>query len=270
MDPIAFSIGGVDVRWYSILILVGVFLAAMLIKFESNRFRINKEFMFNLVFWTLIFGIIGARLYYVLFNLDYYLESPIEILKIWNGGLAIHGGIIVGLLVIIFYTKKYKANTMKILDIAVVALILAQAIGRWGNFFNGEAFGTAVPYDTLINLKVIPQFIIDNMYINGEYHLPMFFFESVICFLGFIIMLFIRRRKYIKVGQITGFYLIWYGFLRFIIEIFRTDSLMLLNIKVAQVVSIIMVIVGLSIIFTQSKKPKLEELYNTAEEDIRF
>ena len=131
MDPIAFSIGGVDVRWYSILILVGVFLASMLIKFESNRFRINKEFMLNLVFWTLIFGIIGARLYYVLFNLDYYLESPIEILKIWNGGLAIHGGIIVGLLVIIFYTKKYKANTMKILDIAVVALILAQAIGRW-------------------------------------------------------------------------------------------------------------------------------------------
>jgi phosphatidylglycerol:prolipoprotein diacylglycerol transferase len=86
---------------------------------------------------------------------------------------------------------------------------------------NGEAFGTAVPYDTLINLKVIPQFIVDNMYINGEYHLPMFFFESIICFLGFIIMLFIRRRKYIKVGQITGFYLIWYGVLRFIIEIFR-------------------------------------------------
>jgi phosphatidylglycerol:prolipoprotein diacylglycerol transferase len=193
-----------------------------------------------------------------------------EILNFRDGGLAIYGGLIFGAITLCISLKIKKINVLDFFDRIVPCVAIAQAIGRWGNFFNGEAFGTAVPYDTLINLKVIPQFIIDNMYINGEYHLPMFFFESIICFLGFIIMLFIRRRKYIKVGQITGFYLIWYGVLRFIIEIFRTDSLMLLNIKVAQVVSVIMVIVGLSIIFTQSKKPKLEELYNTAEEDIRF
>lgn len=271
MSTIIFTLGNFEIRWYSILILLAVLISYFMIMREGQRLNIKKEFIFNLLFWTLIFGIIGARLYYVLFNLDYYLSDPIQILEIWNGGLAITGGTIAGLITILIYCKKYKVNALKMLDIVVVALLLSQAIGRWGNFFNSEAYGSAVAYKTLVNMKIIPQFIIDNMYINGAYHLPMFYFESLCCFIGFIISLFIRRFKYIKDGQILSFYLIWYGIVRFFIELFRTDSLMFGNIKIACVMSVIMFISGIIITIVQSKKPKLEELYNSSlKEEIRF
>ena len=271
MSPVAFTIGNIEIRWYSIFIAISVLIAYIMIMSECSRFKIKKEFAFNMIFWTLIFGIIGARLYYVLFNLSYYKTNPLEILMIWKGGLAIHGGIIFGLITLTIYCRKYNMKVGKMLDIVVVPLILGQAIGRWGNFFNGEAYGSIVDYHTLANIKIIPQFVIDNMYINGSYHLPMFYFESLWCLLGFIILLILRRRKYIKEGQIFGFYLIWYGIARSIIEIFRTDSLMLGNIKVAIVISILMVIVGIIIESIQSRKPKLDELYNTQEtEELRF
>ncbi len=271
MSPVAFTIGNIEIRWYSIFIALSVLIAYIMIMSECSRFKIKKEFAFNMIFWTLIFGIIGARLYYVLFNLSYYKTNPLEILMIWKGGLAIHGGIIFGLITLTIYCRKYNMKVGKMLDIVVVPLILGQAIGRWGNFFNGEAYGSIVDYHTLANIKIIPQFVIDNMYINGSYHLPMFYFESLWCLLGFIILLILRRRKYIKEGQILGFYLIWYGIARSIIEIFRTDSLMLGNIKVAIVISILMVIVGIIIESIQSRKPKLDELYNTQEtEELRF
>ena len=271
MSPVAFTIGNIEIRWYSIFIAISVLIAYIMIMSECSRFKIKKEFAFNMIFWTLIFGIIGARLYYVLFNLSYYKTNPLEILMIWKGGLAIHGGIIFGLITLTIYCRKYNMKVGKMLDIVVVPLILGQAIGRWGNFFNGEAYGSIVDYHTLANIKIIPQFVIDNMYINGSYHLPMFYFESLWCLLGFIILLILRRRKYIKEGQIFGFYLIWYGIARSIIEIFRTDSLMLGNIKVAIVISILMVIVGVIIESIQSRKPKLDELYNTQEtEELRF
>lgn len=270
MNPVMFKLFGFSVRWYSVLILIGIGLAYLLINSEARRHHIKSEFMFNLMFWTIIFGILGARAYYVIFNLDYYLYNPTEIYKVWNGGLAIHGGMLTGLITILVYCKKYKVNTKKILDICVVALILAQAIGRWGNFFNREAYGSVVSYTTLVNMKIIPQFVIDNMCINGIYHLPMFYFESLACLLGFVIMLINRRRKYVKNGITFSFYLIWYGIVRFIIETFRTDSLMLGGIKMAQIVSGIMVFVGIFIILSQSRKTKLEDLYNRVEDEIEF
>ena len=270
MDPVIANIGGFELRWYSVLIATAVVIAYFLILSESKRFKIQKEFMFNMMFWTLIFGIIGARLYYVLFNLDYYMNNIGEIIQVWNGGLAIHGGIIFGGLTVIIYCKKYHVRIGKILDIIVPALLLGQAIGRWGNFFNSEAYGTIVTYEQLVNMKIIPQFVIDNMLINGSYHLPMFYFESLWCLLGFFISMFLRRRKYIKDGQLTAFYLMWYGVCRFFIEMFRTDALMLGNMKIAQVVSVIMIVIGLIIQFIQSRKPKLDELYNKQEEEIKF
>lgn len=271
MSPIIFTVGSFEVRWYSVLIAISVLISYSMIIREGERLNIKKEFTFNMLFWTLIFGIIGARLYYVLFNLSYYSHNVAEIFKIWNGGLAITGGTIAGLITILLYCKKYKVNSLKVLDIIVVALLLSQAIGRWGNFFNSEAYGISVEYKTLVNLKIIPQFIIDNMYINGAYHLPMFYFESLWCFLGFIISLIIRRMRYIKDGQILSFYLIWYGFARFFIEIFRTDSLMLGSIKIACVMSVIMFITGIIITVIQNKNPKLDNLYNTGlKEEIRF
>ncbi len=270
MDPVLYTFKGIEIRWYSILILLGVVLAYFLIITETKRQKIKTDFIFNLVFWGLIFGIIGARLYYVVFNLDYYFENPSNIYKIWEGGLAIHGGLLFGLITVIIYCKKYNANTKKILDILVPGVLLAQCIGRWGNFFNSEAYGSIVSYETLVNIKIIPQFIIDNMLINGEYHLPMFYFESIACLIGVIFMLIYRRYRYIKNGQILSFYLIWYGIVRLIIESFRTDSLMLADFKIAQVVSIIMIFIGLYITISQKQKPKLEDLYNKYDEEIKF
>ena len=270
MNPVIFNIGNFELRWYSVLIAIAVIIGYVLIINESRRFKIKKEFMFNMMFWTLIFAIIGARLYYVAFNLEYYRTNILEIFQIWKGGLAIHGALLFGAITIIIYCKKYKVRVGKILDIIVPALLLGQAIGRWGNFFNSEAYGSIVSYQQLVNMKIIPQFIIDNMFINGSYHLPMFYFESLWCLLGFFLSLFLRRRKYIKDGQLVAFYMMWYGVARFVIETFRTDALLFNGIRVARVVSVLMFIIGLIIQFIQSRKPKLDELYNKAEEEVRF
>lgn len=270
MSPIIYNFNGFELRWYPVLILLGVFLAYVLIMSEAKRHKIKPDFMFNLVFWNLIFGILGARIYYVIFNYNYYINNLSEIIKVWNGGLAIHGGIIAGVITTYVYCKKYDVNIRKIFDILAPGLLLAQGIGRWGNFFNAEAYGSIVSYKTLVNMKIIPSFVIDNMLINGEYHLPMFYFESLICILGVIIMLIIRRRRYIKSGEVVGFYLIWYGIARFIIESFRTDSLMLFDFRVARIVSVLIVFIGAYVIISQKQKPKLEDLYNKQENDIIF
>ena len=270
MSPVIFTIFGFEIRWYSVLILLGVLLAFFLINSECKRFQIKKDFVFNMMFWGIIWGIVGARIYYVLFNLEYYGAHLSEIYKIWEGGLAIHGGIIAGLITILVYCHKYQVNTKKILDIIAPAVIIAQAIGRWGNFFNSEAYGSVVDYSVLSKIRIIPQFVIDNMYINGAYHLPMFYFESLLCLLGFIIMLIVRRRKFTKNGQVFSIYLMWYGLIRYFIEIFRADSLMIGTIKVAQLVSIAMFLIGLYIFVVQARKPKLDELYNRRDEEIAF
>ncbi len=270
VSPVIFSIGPFEIRWYSVLILLGVIIGYKIITSETNRFHIKNEFVFNLLFWTLIVGILCARVYYVIFEWDFYSHNIAEIFKIWHGGLAIHGGLIGGIIVILGFSKKYNVDCRKLFDIICPGVIFAQAIGRWGNFFNGEAYGTAVEYDTLVKMKIIPQFVVDNMEINGVYHLPMFYFESILCIIGFIILLVIRRQKYVKKGQIFGTYLVWYGFIRLIIETFRTDSLMLFNIKIAQLVSVIMIIFGFYLIAVQARKPKLDELYNTFDEEIKY
>lgn len=261
MNPVAFNIGSLEIKWYSLCILLGAILAYILVLKEAKKFKINKDFIFNLFFYTLIFGILGARLYYVLFNWNLYASDIPSIFAIWNGGLAIHGGIIAGLITIYVYTKKYNVRFLKILDIIAPGLLMAQAIGRWGNFFNQEAHGAAT---TILNLqeKFIPRFIIEGMNINGIYYEPTFYYESIWCVLGFIIFLVARRKKNIKVGTICSLYLIWYGLGRFAIESMRTDSLMLGPFKVAQIVSIAMVLIGIIIIILNFKKSKYEDLYN--------
>lgn len=257
MNPILIEIGNIKIYWYSIMILLGVILGYILIVKESKKYNISKEKISDMIFYTMIIGILGARIYYVIFNLKYYLSNPLDIIKVWEGGLAIHGGIIAGSLYIIYYTKKNKINTLKIFDICAPGLLIGQAIGRWGNFFNGEAHG---PITTLKHLKDmhIPNFIINGMKINGNYYVPTFLYESIWCILGLILILIIRRLKIIKNGQITSFYLIWYGIGRFLIETLRTDSLMLNTLKQAQIISIIMIIIG-AVLFIISVK---QEKYN--------
>ena len=269
MNSVAFSIGNFGIHWYSIMVLLGIASAMLVSRIEIKRHNINKNFFTNLVFYVLVFGIIGARIYFVIFNLDYYSSNPIEILKIWHGGLAIHGGIIAGLIVTFIYTKKYKINTLKVIDIMVVGVILAQAIGRWGNFFNQEAYGMVTSREALEALH-IPQFIINGMYIDGLYYHPTFLYESLWDLLGFILLIILRRRKYNKIGEITGIYLIWYSIGRIFIEQLRLDSLMLGSFKVAQIVSVILIIVGIVSIIWSKRGLKIDNLYNQKDKDLMF
>ena len=271
MNPILIDLDVIQIRWYSALILVACFLVLYLTQNEAQRFGVQREFVFNMLFWALITGIIGARLYYVLFNLDIYLKDPIEILKIWNGGLAIHGGLIFGLLTIVSYCKKYKVRVVRMLDFLVVPLLLGQAIGRWGNFFNQEAHGAATSVAYLQRI-MIPDFIIDGMTIDGVVYTPTFLYESIVCLIAFIVLLFVRRGKYTKVGTMTASYLMVYGILRFFIEMSRTDALMIGGFKIAQIASIIMIIIGLGMIMLITKKGRFEDRYNDPDNalDIKF
>ncbi len=294
MNPIFLRIGNITIYWYSIFILLAIITACSIILFQAKKENISKKFIEDLFFYTIIFGLIGARIYYVIFEYQQYINNPIDIFKVWEGGLAIHGGIIAGLITIIVLTKKHKISTLKITDMVVIGLIIGQAIGRWGNFMNGEAYGPDISlynlqqlhipqhlvtgplifienilniniFQTLINGPIfiiqnisnlhIPQFIIDGMNINGVYHHPTFLYESLWNVLGFIILITFKSTKSLKNGQLTGIYFIWYSVGRFIIESLRQDSLMLFGIlKQAQIISILLIIIGIVIIIYAGKK----------------
>ena len=265
MNPIAISIGPLTITWYSICILSGIILASIIINKEAKKYNIPANFITNLIFWCVIFGLLGARIYYVLFNLNYYIKNPIEIVEIYNGGLAIHGGIIAGAIFFIYYSRKNKINFLKMFDRAAPALILGQAIGRWGNFINQEAHGPEVLKQTLENLP-IPDFVIKGMKINETYYHPTFYYESVWNFLGFILLIVLRKKLNLKTGQLTGIYFVWYSIARFLIESLRTDSLMVGPIKVAQVVSVILFLLGLYLILRKKKDTRTNR--NKERDDI--
>ena len=257
MNRVAIDLGFIQIYWYSLTMLTGVIVGSLVAYFEIKKHKINKEDYFNMVFYAIIFGLLGARLYYVLFNLDYYLSNPTEILAVWNGGMAIHGAIIGSSITMIYFCKKKKMPLLKVLDIGCVSLIIGQVIGRWGNFFNGEAHGGIVSLSFLEKLP-LPKFIIDGMYINGNYYHPTFLYESFFNLICFIILMFLRRNKKIKDGMLLSIYLIWYGIVRFFIESLRTDSLMLGNIRIAQLISICLIISGIILLI----KSKNNNVYN--------
>ena len=255
MNPILVSIGSINIRWYSIFILTAFILGYFLIRNRCKKENMDIVTISDLCFYLIIVAIIGARLYYCLFNLDYYLMDPISILKIWEGGLAIHGGVIAGIIFCYFYSKKKNIDLIKLFDIIAPSLVIGQAIGRWGNFFNSEAYGPVTTLKKLKNLH-IPKFIIDGMYVDGSYHHPTFLYESLGCLIIFIILIVFRNK--FKKGQTAGTYFVLYGIIRFKIESLRQDSLMLGSIKVAQIVSIIAILAGLYLFI----KPYLRSNYD--------
>ena len=261
MNSVMLDLGFIKIYWYSFFILMGVIVGYKLAINESQKFKIPKDYMINYFFYVLIFGLLGARAYYVIFNFAEYQNNLLDIFKVWEGGLAIHGGIIAGILVTLVYTKKYKIPFFRIADIMVISLIMGQCIGRWGNFFNGEAHGPATTLSFLQSLH-LPKFIIDGMYINGTYYQPTFLYESIGCLIGFTILILIRKRKNLILGDLTSIYLIWYGIIRFFIEGLRTDSLLFFNLKAAQLVSIIMIICGILIIVLTRCITKYRKYYH--------
>lgn len=256
MNPVAINLGFIQIYWYSIMIFLAILVGAWLFFKEAKKNKLNEDFVINLIFYSVIFGLIGARIYYVLFNMGYYLEHPIEIVEVWNGGLAIHGGIIGAGLFIIYYCKKKNINFLKIFDMIVPSLLIAQGIGRWGNFFNQEAHGGEVSRVFLEKLG-LPDFIVNGMNIDGVYYHPTFLYESIWNLIGFILIIILKRKKKLRIGSLCGIYFMWYSVARFFIEGMRTDSLMLGSLKIAQVVSIVLFVIGALLVFYKGKDTRV-------------
>ena len=244
MSSVFLDLGFFQIKWYSILVLFAFIIGYGLVINGCKKNGLSITKISDMCFYLIIISILGARIYYCIFEFEYYSKNLIDIFKIWEGGLAIHGGIIAGIIYMYFYTKKNNINLLDVLDVFAPALVFGQAIGRWGNFFNQEAFGPPTSLSMLQKLN-IPKFIIEGMYIKGSYHHPTFFYESLGCLLIFIIIIIVKNIKTIEKGQIVSIYFICYGIIRFFIESLRQDSLMLFNLKVAKLVSIIMIIIGL-------------------------
>ena len=250
IDPVAFQIGPFAVRWYALCIVLGLILAVFLAMREAPHKKILSDDILDFILIAFPLSILGARLYYVIFKLDYYSQNLGEIFAIWNGGLAIYGGLITGAIVLYIFADRKLINTWDFLDIAAPSVLIAQSLGRWGNFFNQEAYGAAVE-----NLDFLPSFIKNQMYIDGSYRQPTFLYESIWNVIGFALILIFRRRlKGIRRGHITAFYLMWYGFGRLIIEGMRTDSLMFLGLRVSQLLSAVLIGLGIFIVFYQNRK----------------
>ena len=256
MNRVFISIGGFNIYWYSFLIFIAVLFGYEIAVVYSKKLKYSTLDVMDMLFLMIVWGIIGARLYYVIFNFDAFRDNFLDIFKVWEGGLAIYGGIIGGSLYILYRCYKKKLSFIKILDIYSLSLLLGQAIGRWGNFFNSEAYGGITSYDSLKRM-MLPEFIIKGMYIDGAYREPLFLYESIWCLIGVIFIILIRKQYEYKEGRQIGFYLFWYGLGRFVIEWFRSDSLYIGKFKVSQVLSLILCIVGLvSLIVISSKSNK--------------
>lgn len=257
MDRIMITIGPVSIYWYSFLIVVAVLLGSGIATNYSRKINLPSTIISDMLLGVVVWAIIGARLYYVIFNFDMYKDNILDIFKIWEGGLAIYGAIIAGVIYIYNYCKKNEVSFIRMLDVCSLSLLLGQAIGRWGNFFNGEAYGGIISKMELESMH-IPKFIIDGMYIKGAYRVPTFLYESIWCLLGVVILSLIRKKKSNVVGKQLSFYLIWYGIGRFFIESMRSDSLYIGSFKISMIVSIIIVAIGvllnISIFIKRHKK----------------
>ena len=259
MNPILIDFGVIQIYWYSVIILSAILIGSAIFLKRAKKEGYKEDFLTDTLFYLIIFSILGARLYYVLFNFGYYMKHPLEIVAIWNGGLAIHGGIIAGSICLLYRARKNKKSFLRLTDLLVPSIILGQAIGRWGNFFNSEAHGIATSKQVLENLH-IPRFIIKGMNIDGVYYHPTFLYESIWCLLGFILFIYLSKKVKLRRGGLTGIYFIWYSLARFFIESIRTDSLMLGPFKIAQVVSILLFLAGLYLLFRKKDDKRIKML----------
>lgn len=249
INPVAFNLFGLEVKWYGVIIVTGMMLAVWLASREAVRVGLKEDDIIDFMFWGLPLSLLGARAYYVAFEWQYYSQNPAEILAIRNGGLAIYGGLLAGGIVMYFFTRSRYISFWKFLDIAAPSVIIAQAIGRWGNFMNQEAYGGPTTRHFLESLH-LPDFIITNMQIEGVYHHPTFLYESSWNLIGFILLLALRHKhNFFKEGEIVLSYVMWYSLGRFFIEGMRTDSLWAFSgaIRISQLLSVILFISSLGL-----------------------
>jgi len=280
-QPILFGLGALEVHWYGFLIAIGALLAFGIFYYLAQKYGLKKDDVYNLVFYLIIFGLIGDRLYYVIYAWGYYSQNLLDIFKVWEGGLAIHGAMIAGIIVILIYAKRHKLSPWLILDMLVVGLALAMAVGRWGNYFNQELFGwpTNLPWGIPISFEHRPPELM-----NSQYFHPTFLYESLWNLVIFGSLFFwhkIRLAKQISqrltslrpeikkpdlnrgFGNIAIAYFILYSTGRFLNEFLRIDfSPYVFGLRWAQVASLAiiftcLVFIGLKIYLKFKAKPKL-------------
>ena len=250
INRVAFSIGSFNVYWYGILIATGLLLAVLYAYFNAHRFGVDRDKLVDCVIVGILTAIVGARLYYVAFRWDYFSQHPAEIIDIRDGGIAIYGSIIGALAGGLIVAKIKKMRFLPVLDVTMISFLIGQAIGRWGNFFNQEAYGTAT--DSLFRM-------VSEGTNNIAVH-PCFLYESVWCALGFVFLHIFNRHFQHYHGQIFYLYLVWYGAERMVVEGLRTDSLYLpfsvfgYDIRVSQLLSLVLVIVGIIMLIKNRKK----------------
>lgn len=255
VSSVAINIGNINIYWYAILIVSAFIIGVLFCKKDNGKYNIKFEDILELMIILIPISIIGARIFYVVFKLDYYIQYPENILNIRDGGLAIYGGIIGAIITIIIYCKKKKINILDMTDYLVPYLALGQAIGRWGNFFNAEAHG--VETTSIFRMGIVE---------NGKYievH-PTFLYESICNLIIFLILYLLRNKRKYK-GQITYLYLALYGIVRALIEGLRTDSLMLGSFRISQVLSIVLFIIFTIIVIFKELKYKKEKNKNRNE-----
>lgn len=260
-NNVAFHIASKPIYWYGILIMLGVILAVAYASARSRQFGIRQDDLYDAVLFAVPLGIVCARIYYVIFEWEQYKDNLSEIFATWHGGLAIYGGIIGGIIVIVVLCKVKKIYVMDMLDLFASAVPIGQILGRWGNFFNCEAYGSS----TTLPWRMVIGKTLEEAGATGNH--PTFFYESAWNLIGFIILYFSsKKRKYH--GEILLLYLGWYGLGRFFIEGLRTDSLYLwgTGIRVSQVVALICIIIGLGGFLLNRKMPFLQEI-NRADSD---
>lgn len=240
LNRAAFQIGGLEIYWYGILIALGLLLAILYGVYESKRVKLNSDDLFNMILIALPVAIICARAYYVIFSWDSYRGDLMSIFDIRSGGLAIYGGVIGAALVVILYCRKKKINIGTVLDILAIGLLIGQVIGRWGNFVNGEAFGSATSLPWAMTIESDGKIVAESVH-------PTFLYESIWNFVGIIAILAYKKHKRFD-GELICCYLVWYGAGRALIEGLRADSLYIGNIRISQALAVLCFISGIILI----------------------
>ncbi|WP_226580510.1 prolipoprotein diacylglyceryl transferase [Halobacillus litoralis] len=265
LDPVFLQLGPISIYWYGLIIATGAFLGLWIATRETERLGLKKDYMVDIVVFAIPAAIVCARIYYVVFEWDRYAGGPWwKVFAVWEGGIAIHGALIGSVLTAYLYTKVKKISFWMMADIAAPSIILGQAIGRWGNFMNQEAHGGPVSesfYNTY--MQYLPNFINQQMCIDGAIYHPTFLYESLWNITGFVLLLILRHKFNPRRGEVFLSYVIWYSVGRFFIEGMRTDSLYLFGeIRTAQFISIVLVAGALIIMAYRRKSGMADKYYN--------
>ncbi len=239
--------------WYGVLICTGVIAALALCMHEEKRRALQEDTIIDLAFWAIPLALVGARVYYAVFNWQAFADDPLAVLRIWEGGIAIYGAIIGGLIGVLIFSKRRKMNPFTLTDIVVPGLSLAQGIGRWGNYFNMEAYGREITNSAWQFFPIGVQIPSGSGY---TWHMATFFYESCWDIAVFLVLWFVIRKRTEKPGTTTLWYLLLYGIGRFFIEGLRTDSLMSGNVRVSQLLSLVLVVAAGALLIFRAVRHK--------------